>query len=105
MTIQHLTDLSEFQNLIANNAKVVVDFTATWCGPCKMIGPEFEKLAQDANYSQWTFCKVDVDEGEEIANECNISAMPTFHYYVNGKLADQFSGASAETLVSKFASL
>lgn len=105
MTIQHLTDLTEFQNLIANNKKVVVDFTATWCGPCKMIGPEFEKLAQDTNYSQWTFCKVDVDEGEEIANECNVSSMPTFHYYVDGKLVDQFSGASAETLRNKFASL
>jgi thioredoxin 1 len=105
MTIHHITELTEFQTLIAQNTKVVVDFTATWCGPCKMISPEFDKLSQDTNYSQWTFCKVDVDDGDEIANECNITAMPTFHYYVNGKLADQFSGADVNTLVTKIKAL
>ena len=98
MSIPYVTELSEFNTFMTKNTKVAVDFTASWCGPCKMIGPKFESLASDAAYNQWKFIKVDVDEAEEIAEEYNVSAMPTFMFFVNGKLANQFSGANEATL-------
>ena len=59
--------------------QLLVDFTASWCGPCKMIGPYFEELA--AKFQNVVFVKVDVDDLDDIAAECGISAMPTFQLY------------------------
>lgn len=61
MAIENLPkNLQEFHALIQENKLVVVDFHATWCGPCKLIGPKFEKLPAD--YPAFTFAKVDVDD-------------------------------------------
>ena len=69
-----------------------VDFTATWCGPCKFIGPIFEKMS--VNYPNAKFIKVDVDAGEQIASEQGISAMPTFKIYKDGVVVGELVGAS-----------
>ena len=68
----------QFNTLLTENADklVIVDFFATWCGPCKQIAPAFEALA--AEHSDVVFIKVDVDELEDIAEQFNVSAMPTF---------------------------
>lgn len=81
----------------AKDRLVVVDFFATWCGPCKQISPVF------VNYSKRytpdvVFLKVDVDKQPQISEECGIKSMPTFQAYANGKQVGQFSGASAEKL-------
>ena len=62
---------------------VVIDFFATWCGPCKMISPKIEAMAGEM--SNVVFLKVDVDEAEDVAEEYNISAMPTFIFLKNGQ--------------------
>ena len=62
---------------------VVIDFFATWCGPCKMISPKIEAMAGEM--SNVVFIKVDVDEAEDVAQEYNISAMPTFVFLKNGQ--------------------
>ena len=62
---------------------VVIDFFATWCGPCKMISPKIEAMAGEM--SNVVFLKVDVDEAEDVAQEYNISAMPTFVFLKNGQ--------------------
>ena len=67
--------------------KLLVDFTATWCGPCKAIGPYFEELA--AKFPDVTFVKVDVDELDDVAASCGISAMPTFQLYSNGVMVKE----------------
>lgn len=67
----------------AGSKLVVVDFYATWCGPCKMIAPQIEEM--EANLPEVVFCKVDVDEAEDVAHEHGINAMPTFIFFKDGK--------------------
>ena len=88
----------EFQNTLdaAGDKLVVVDFTATWCGPCQRIVPVFEKLATEME--DVLFVKVDVDENEETARACEITAMPTFQFYIKGERIRQITGASEENI-------
>ncbi len=78
--------------------QVVVDFTATWCGPCKTIAPYFEELS--AKFPDIEFVKIDVDELEDLAAECGISAMPTFHVYSNGVKVAEMTGADKDKLLA-----
>merc|ERR1712196_432837 len=87
----------------AGGKLVVVDFTATWCGPCQRIAPVFAKMAEEM--PDVVFVKVDVDENEETAGECGIQAMPTFQFYKEGAKVHEFSGASEEKIreaIAKF---
>ncbi|KNC76249.1 thioredoxin 1 [Sphaeroforma arctica JP610] len=74
----------------------IVDFFAVWCGPCKMIAPFLEEL--DAKFADVDFIKVDVDELEELAGECGITAMPTFQFYRDGKKVAEVKGANKAKL-------
>jgi thioredoxin 1 len=75
---------------------VVVDFSAAWCGPCKMIAPAFDDLSNE--YPDCFFVKVDVDQVKAIAKRYEIMSMPTFILFRNGKVVERFSGASIEKL-------
>lgn len=80
----------------AGNKLVVVDFFATWCGPCKMIAPQVEDMA--AEMPDLMFLKVDVDECYDIASNYQVSAMPTFVFIKKSKKIDSFSGANVGKL-------
>ena len=82
----------------AGTKLVVIDFFATWCGPCKTIAPKLEEFA--SKYAdKVVIMKVDVDECEDIALEYNISSMPTFIFIKESKRLDEsFSGANADKL-------
>lgn len=79
-------------------AQVLVDFTASWCGPCKKIGPYFEELA--TKYTDVIFVKIDVDDLDDVAAECGISAMPTFQLYSNGVKVQEMTGADETKLAA-----
>ena len=85
--------------------KVVIDFSAKWCGPCKVISPLFESLSLKHG-STTVFIKVDVDENSETAQKFEVSAMPTFVFIDgDGGVVDRMAGANAERLTSMVESL
>lgn len=96
--VTHIKDKADLESKLtdAGDQLVVIDFFATWCGPCKMISPKLEELA--AEYNNVHIFKVDVDECEEIAMEYNISSMPTFVFIKNKQVIQQFSGANYDKL-------
>ena len=82
---------------------LIIDFTAAWCPPCKMIGPIFVQLAGEN--TSLTMKKVDVDANGEAAQAAGIQAMPTFKVYKDGAEVEQMQGASKdglEALVAKY---
>ena len=83
----------------AGGKLVVVDFTASWCGPCQMIAPKFQVMSEE--FKDVVFYKVDVDENDETAESQGISAMPTFIFYRDGKKVDSLTGASEAKLRQK----
>jgi len=87
---------NEFQNTIANGY-TLVDFFATWCGPCKMLAPVLEELS--ASNKDIKFVKVDVDECEDIAQEFGIMSIPTIILFKDGKAIAKTQGyQGAKTL-------
>ena len=81
---------------------VVIDFFATWCGPCKVIAPAIAKMSTEDAYSDKVmFYKIDVDEVPEVAQELGIRAMPTFAIFKNGEKVDEVVGANERALRSK----
>src|SRR3954449_12346828 len=84
MSIQHATD-DTFEQLVLKNEKpVVVDFWATWCGPCKLVAPEMEKIAAKYDGSI-DVVKVDVDANPGLSRAFNILSIPTIAFFAPGK--------------------
>ncbi|CEK33077.1 thioredoxin [Paraclostridium sordellii] len=79
---------------------VVVDFFATWCGPCKMLAPVFESVSEEVSNAK--FVKVDIDESLELAQKFGISTVPTMMIFKDGKVVDKLVGfMPKESLKSK----
>lgn len=96
MKIIHLEN-ENFKDLIKE--KVLVDFYANWCGPCKMIAPELEKVESSINV-----VKVDVDKFEDIAREYGVMSIPTLILFENGKEVKRNIGFIDKSKIEKFIS-
>ncbi|KAH3670845.1 hypothetical protein WICMUC_004814 [Wickerhamomyces mucosus] len=98
--VSQITSAEQFQTAIKSSKLVVVDFFATWCGPCKMIAPLLDRFSSD--YAEQTeFYKVDVDELGAVAQEQEVSAMPTIIFYKNGQVVDKVIGANPNAIKQK----
>jgi thioredoxin 1 len=85
-----------FDRVLSENSVVAVDFWATWCGPCKMIAPVIEELANDFD-GKAIIGKVDVDENEPLAMRFGIMSIPTVLIFKDGEMVDKHVGFRQKT--------
>ena len=105
--VKEVTTLDQFKQMIADAGKagkvLVVDFTATWCGPCQRIAPAYADLS--LKYGDCVFLKVDVDKAKDVSSHCGVRCMPTFQFYKGGEKVDTFEGADAGKITSTLVGL
>ncbi len=92
MSLSHFTDANFKKEVLESNLPVLVDFWATWCGPCKMISPIIEDLAREYA-GKIKVGKVNVDENPKTATLYGIMSIPTLLFFKNGKIVGQATGA------------
>ena len=93
MSVITIKSVEEFNKIQSENKKVIIKFEATWCGPCHAFAPVFARMAE-VNADSIVFCKVDVDDAEEVAAMERITCMPTIKTYFQGKSQKVVLGAS-----------
>lgn len=84
-----------FEEVIKSDKVVLVDFWATWCGPCRMLSPVIDKIAE-INYGKLTVAKADIDDCEKTALGLNITSVPTLKLYVEGECKETMVGLMPE---------
>ncbi len=93
------------QEVLKSDSLVMVDFWATWCGPCKIVAPVVEELAKEYE-GKARFAKVNTDENQDLATKYNIRGIPTLMFFKDGEVKDQIVGAVPKAqLKSKLDSL
>jgi thioredoxin 1 len=99
MSVLEITE-DNFEELVINSGKTcVVDMFATWCGPCKMMSPIIDEIAEENG--DIVVGKVDVDENGELAMQFGVMSIPTILIFKNGELAETFVGLqSKETILN-----
>jgi len=94
-----------FEGLKNGSQPLVIDFWATWCGPCRMVGPVISELAEEYD-GKIVVGKCDVEENDELAMEFGIRNIPTILFFKNGEVVDRIVGAqSKQNIKAKFDSL
>lgn len=99
--ILHVTDASFEQDVTNAEGPVLVDFWAAWCGPCKMIAPVLDELA-DEYAGKLTICKMDVDANKETPAKYGIRGIPTLMVFKNGALEATKVGALSKSQLKDF---
>lgn len=91
-------DVTSFEQEVIERSRttpVLVDFWAAWCGPCRVLGPALERLAEQAQ-GRWTLAKVDTEQFPDVAERYGIMSIPNVKLFVNGEVVNEFVGALSE---------
>ena len=88
------------QEVLKHNGPVMVDFWATWCGPCRMLGPVVEELAREYE-GKVKVCKLNTDEGPDTSTKYRITSIPTIIFFKNGKVAAQTVGLQSKAALQE----
>ena len=99
MAVLHM-NADDFKNYVTEGkGAVIVDFFATWCGPCKILAPFIEQIAAEFD-GQITVGELDIDENMEIAQAMQINAVPTVMFFKDGKAVQTFVGVQPKEVLT-----
>jgi thioredoxin 1 len=106
MSVTQVENLEQLSKLFNENEQIVIDFGASWCGPCKAIAPYFSDLSDKELYPKYKnvkFCKVDMsdptDDVDELVANYEITSLPTFYFVKQGKVIKKMVGSTKDILV------
>ncbi len=95
-----VNDANFEQEVLKYNGPVMVDFWATWCGPCRMLGPVVEELAKEYE-GKVKVCKLNTDEGPDTSAKYRITSIPTIIFFKNGEVAAQTVGLQSKSALQE----
>lgn len=98
--MQYITEDTFQEEVLDASLPVLVDFTAVWCGPCKMLDPIVQELAEDWS-GQVKVVKLDVDENQDIAMQYHVMGVPTLALFQNGEIKERLTGYRPKNQIVK----
>ena len=97
MSVLHITKETFEQEVLKSDKPVLVDFFAVWCGPCKMIAPVLDEIAEEREDIK--VCKINVDEEPELAARYQVTSIPSLFVIKDGKVVNQSLGAKPKAQI------
>ena len=97
--MNHVSKETYQKEVLSHQGRVLVDFYASWCGPCRVMEPVLEKFSE--RYKDVKIAKVNIDEQHELSQEVDVMSIPTFVLYENGKEKSRVIGSRSLTMFTK----
>ena len=91
MSVLHIHEANFEQEVLHSDKPVLLDFFATWCGPCRMVAPVIDEIAEEREDIK--VCKIDVDQASELAIRYGVASIPTLMVFKNGEITNKALGA------------
>lgn len=96
--VEHINDDSFISKVLEEEGLVIVDFSARWCGPCRMLSPVLEKISKENEGVKIT--KIDIDESPIVSNRYNIQSIPKLLFFKGGEIVDEIVGFVPKDIIS-----